>query len=89
MELHLEVSSYIETYLDQAGYSTLGPIKGSYNSAFGSSPSDGILVMAQLLSVRLAAGHLSKDTIIQLRSLMYEGLASIYGDFKKVKIVRS
>lgn len=89
MDLFSEVSNYIGTYLEQATFSNLGPIKTAYNSAFGSSPADGILVMAQLLSARVAAGRLSQDTIMDIRSLMYAGLASFFGDFKKVKIVTS
>lgn len=89
IEIAMEVSTYIKSFLATFGTPELEDAKDWYNKAFGSSPSDGVLQMAQLFSTRVAKGTLSKQSVAEVREMFYLALESIFGDFKQVKIVAS
>ncbi len=83
----MEASDAIDRYLDRTGNGELRPLVQEYNQAFGSSPSDGILIMAQLFADRVAGGRLAQSTVRQVYEDMYVALRSLYDDFKKIRLV--
>ena len=61
----IEASQCVTSLLKTRGLSRLESIKETYNTAFGSSPADGVLAMANLVSARVANGDLAPATITE------------------------
>ena len=88
MQISMDASRYFDTYLSKKfGSQDLRNVSDAYNKAFGSSPSDGVMEMAKLLSLRLGKDELSQGTIEAFRELFYTFLSSTIHDLEKVKIV--
>ncbi|HEU0220369.1 MAG TPA: hypothetical protein VFQ98_06155 [Gallionella sp.] len=89
IEIAMEVSACVSSFLAKGGNQKLEDAEHTYNQAFGSSPTDGVLAMARLFSTRVAKGALSQETVADIRETFYSALASVFADFKQVKIVAS
>ena len=85
--LSMEASEFIDDYLARSEHEGLKPLVLEYNSAFGSSPTDGVLAMAQLFGDKVGEGRLAEATIRQLWEDFYAALRSVFDDFKKVRLV--
>jgi hypothetical protein len=82
-----EVEEFIDNYLNEHNESNIMDLLPLYSHALGSSPIDGVLVMAKFMADCLYQGKCSQETILSFRVQLYGAIDSIRADFKKVKLV--
>jgi hypothetical protein len=89
INLHAAVHGCVQSFIAQHFQPSMETLVRMYNSAFGSSPTDGVLAMVHLLDMTVADGRLNDKTRAMLYDVMYAFVSARFADFKGIKLVVS
>jgi len=85
-EMHLAISSSLNSYLTKTNNLKLSEVSDLYNQAFGSSSTNGIFQMVALFSRRLIGDVSNHPAMNELNGYFYMVLRSIFDDLDRVKL---
>lgn len=83
----MQMSEFIETYLDNHNQLEIKSLLRPYSRALG-SPIDGILAIVQSMMAYICQNQCKQETVFAFRELCYGAVQSIRADFKEVKLVK-
>jgi len=87
LDIVMQMSDFIETYLDNHNELEIKSLLRLYSRALA-SPMDGILSMVQSMMDYICQNQCKQETVFAFRELCYGVVQSIRADFKEVKLVK-
>lgn len=87
METAIASQLFVDNFLESNNHKDVGDLVQKYNSAFGSSSTDGIQKMAELFSAEIADSHLAPQTVAGFHETLYGLVQPISVLLEKVKLV--
>lgn len=77
---------FVGKFLRDNHHEDVSRLEGQYNSAFGSSATDGIRKVVEYFSASVSDSTLKSETINGIYSTLYQLLASIFSMLKEIKL---
>ena len=87
MEAAIASHLFVDNFLESNNHKDVGDLVQKYNSAFGSSLTDGIQKMVELFSAEIANSQLSPQTVAGFHETLHGLVQPISGLLGKVKLV--
>jgi len=83
----MDANEFIERYLNEHGLSAIELLRCEYNSAFGSSSTDGVEQMALLFAHKLTGSKMSSAALQSYYHEFYNVLRTYFEEFKSITLV--
>jgi hypothetical protein len=87
MDTGMDSRIFVANFLDRYQHQEVAELASRYNSAFGSSGSDGVRAMVELFSDDVASSLLASQTVEGFYTTLYGLLGQLLEMFKQIKLV--